>query len=216
MLGWLSKKMNPAAEANWRLRKAERFAGETVRCALGEIIDVSATGLRVRCAGKPPIKPGGVLPLRLQFGDGSMQLQAQVRWCKRRGLKRHEIGLQFVNLKPGMLKVLDAIARFGMASAAKHLPDPPTPEPQADDTQQGQEPRKPHVLVDLPNYFHVLGLTSQATDADIKSRYRKLAVTCHPDRSSEPDAMQKFEAISEAYHVLSDPQRREAYVRLVG
>ena len=106
----------------------------------------------------------------------------------------------FVQLKPGMPKVLEAIARFGLASAAKHMGDEPagpSPEEKARQTAQAAE-----VLMDLPNYYRVLGLEPGATDAEIKARYRKLAVSCHPDRSSEPEAMQKFEAINEAYHVL--------------
>lgn len=70
--------------------------------------------------------------------------------------------------------------------------------------------------MDLPNYYRILGVKPEATEAEIKARYRKLAVTCHPDRSDAPDAMQQFEAISEAYHVLSDPQRRETYIRMAG
>ena len=210
---WKKKSGGPG-DADWRLRRAERFNGATVRCEFGEVNDVSASGMRVMCAGKPPVKLGGVVPIRLKFGDGSLKLRAQVRWCKRRGLKRHEVGLMFVQLKPGMPKVLEAIARFGLASAAKHMdgePAGPSPEEKARQRAQAAE-----VLMDLPNYYRILGLEPDATDAEIKARYRKLAVVCHPDRSSDPDAMQKFEAINEAYHVLSDPQRRESYIRMAG
>lgn len=216
MWSWRWKKNSAPGDADWRLRRAERFGGATVRCALGEISDLSATGMRVYCMGKPPVKPGGIVPIRLKFGDGSLQLQAQVRWCRRRGLKRHEIGLQFVQLKPGMPKVLEAIARFGMASAAKHMDEPCNEQYQHADSMNSGRASQTEVIMDLPNYYQVLGVGPEASDSEIRARYRHLAVALHPDRNQEPDAMQKFEAVNEAYHVLSDPARREAYVRMAG
>lgn len=222
---WRKLTQAKPGDAPWRKRKAERFGGATVRCELGEVTDVSATGMRVMASGKPPVKPGGVLALRIRFGDGALQLQAQVRWVRRRGLKRHEMGLHFVQVKPGMAKVLEAIARFGMASAAKHMEDTPMDDhdqtqsrqqAQTQQQQQAEAPRPPAVETCLPNYYRILGVGPEATDAEIKARFRKLAVSCHPDRSDAPDAKERFEAINEAYHVLSDPQRREAYYRMVG
>ena len=213
MQAWRWKKQSGPGDAGWRLRRAERFNGATVRCELGTITDISGSGMRVACEGKPPVSVGGVMPVRLKFGDGALTLKAQVRWCKRRGLKRHEVGLNFVDLKPGMPKVLEAIARFGVAAAAKGMDDSTSDPPPY---KQGSDPCPPPIAVDLPNYFRVLGVDPGASDAEIKARYRKLAVSCHPDRNDAPDAMQRFEAINEAYHVLSDPQRREAYLRMAG
>ncbi len=212
MQGWPWKKKTQAGDASWRQRKAHRYDGETVRCALGEIADLSSTGMRVICDGKPPVRTGGVMPIRLKFSDGSLEVGTQVRWCKRRGLKRYEIGLQFIQLKPGMAKVLEAIARFGMAEAAKHMDDG-----QAENSGQQKKKSKPvRAEIDLPNYYRVLELEPTATSAEIKASYRKLAVTYHPDRSDASDAMQRFEAINEAYHILCDAKRRETYNRMAG
>ena len=64
------------------------------------------------------------------------------------------------------------------------------------------------------DYYEVLGVEKAAGDADIKGAYRKLALRFHPDRNPEdPQAEDKFKEASEAYSVLSDPQKRAAYDR---
>src|SRR6478672_11052532 len=62
--------------------------------------------------------------------------------------------------------------------------------------------------------YSVLGVERTAADDDIKKAYRKLAMTYHPDRNGgSKDAEERFKAISEAYDVLRDPQKRAAYDR---
>ncbi len=61
------------------------------------------------------------------------------------------------------------------------------------------------------DYYEILGLTHKATDLDIKSAYRKLALEYHPDRNPEKEAEERFKEASEAYEVLSDPERRALY-----
>jgi molecular chaperone DnaJ len=60
-------------------------------------------------------------------------------------------------------------------------------------------------------YYTLLGVARTATDAEIKRAYRKLAQQWHPDVSKDPAADERFKQINEAYQVLSDPQRRQAY-----
>ena len=63
------------------------------------------------------------------------------------------------------------------------------------------------------DYYEVLGVDKNASDADIKSAFRKLAKKYHPDVSKEPDAEAKFKEIQEAYAVLSDKEKRSQYDR---
>lgn len=66
----------------------------------------------------------------------------------------------------------------------------------------------------MADYYEILGVTRQATADDLKKAYRKLALKYHPDRNQDnPEAEGKFKEISEAYEVLSDPQKREIYDR---
>ncbi|VVB09733.1 unnamed protein product [Arabis nemorensis] len=63
------------------------------------------------------------------------------------------------------------------------------------------------------NYYSVLGVSKNATKAEIKSAYRKLARNYHPDVNKEPGAEEKFKEISNAYEVLSDDEKKSLYDR---
>ena len=64
------------------------------------------------------------------------------------------------------------------------------------------------------DYYEVLGIARSASDQEIKSAYRKLALKFHPDRNpDDPEAEEKFKEASEAYSVLSDSQKRGNYDR---
>lgn len=63
----------------------------------------------------------------------------------------------------------------------------------------------------MSDHYAALGLDSAATLADIKKAFRQKASLHHPDRNSAADAAQKFRAVQEAYEVLSDETRRQAY-----
>jgi len=61
------------------------------------------------------------------------------------------------------------------------------------------------------DYYEILGISKGASEEDIKKAYRKLALRFHPDKNKEADAEEKFKAIAEAYEVLSDKQKRDAF-----
>lgn len=61
------------------------------------------------------------------------------------------------------------------------------------------------------DYYEILGVDKTATAAQIKAAYRKMALQYHPDKNKAPDAEEKFKEINEAYQVLSDTQKRQAY-----
>jgi curved DNA-binding protein len=62
------------------------------------------------------------------------------------------------------------------------------------------------------DYYEVLGIKKDGSAQDIKKAYRKLAMKYHPDRNKgDKEAEEKFKKISEAYAVLSDPEKRKQY-----
>ncbi len=66
----------------------------------------------------------------------------------------------------------------------------------------------------MADYYHTLGVARGASDAEIKTAYRKLAMTYHPDRNNgAKEAEEKFKTITEAYDVLRDPDKRVLYDR---
>jgi molecular chaperone DnaJ len=69
-------------------------------------------------------------------------------------------------------------------------------------------------MSEKPDYYEVLGVKREASKDEIKDAYRKLAMQFHPDRNKDAGAEEKFKLISEAYAVLSDDQKRQAYDQL--
>ncbi|MCZ6793461.1 MAG: molecular chaperone DnaJ [Planctomycetota bacterium] len=62
------------------------------------------------------------------------------------------------------------------------------------------------------DYYDVLGVSKDADEAVLKKAYRKLALKYHPDKNPDkPEAEKKFKEAAEAYEVLSDPEKRQAY-----
>ena len=69
-------------------------------------------------------------------------------------------------------------------------------------------------MADKKDYYDVLGVSKDASDAEIKSAFRKLAKKYHPDlNKDDPSAAEKFKEAQEAYEVLSDEQKRSQYDR---
>lgn len=67
-------------------------------------------------------------------------------------------------------------------------------------------------MSDRRDYYQILGVSRDAGNAELKSAYRKLALQHHPDRNAgDPEAAEKFKEASEAYAVLSDPEKRARY-----
>ena len=63
----------------------------------------------------------------------------------------------------------------------------------------------------MTDLYSALGVPSSASTADINSAFRRLAAHYHPDRNPSPDAPARFRSVQEAYEVLSDEEKRQAY-----
>jgi len=66
----------------------------------------------------------------------------------------------------------------------------------------------------MADFFEVLEVSRTASEEEVKSAYRKLAMRWHPDKNNgSKEAEEKFKELTEAYDVLRDPQKRAAYER---
>lgn len=63
----------------------------------------------------------------------------------------------------------------------------------------------------MKDHYAALGVSSGASLADIKKAYRHYASLYHPDRNDAPEAPQRFRAVQEAYDILADATKRQAY-----
>src|SRR3990170_175216 len=72
-------------------------------------------------------------------------------------------------------------------------------------------PYTPLRMATQRDYYDILGVPRSAAEDDIKRAFRKLAQQWHPDVNTSTEADVRFKEINEAYQVLSDPQRRQAY-----
>lgn len=61
------------------------------------------------------------------------------------------------------------------------------------------------------DYYETLGISKGASEAEIKTAYRKMALKWHPDRNKSSEAVAKFKEVTKAYEVLSDPKKKEMY-----
>lgn len=66
-------------------------------------------------------------------------------------------------------------------------------------------------MAEKRDYYEVLGIGKDASDAEIKKAYLSLAKKYHPDINKSPDAPAKFKEVTEAYEILKDPNKRKAY-----
>ncbi|MDE0064252.1 MAG: DnaJ domain-containing protein [Gammaproteobacteria bacterium] len=67
--------------------------------------------------------------------------------------------------------------------------------------------------MEFKDYYSTLCVERDASPEDIKRSYRRLARKYHPDVSTEPEAEERFKEVQEAYEVLKDPEKRDAYDR---
>lgn len=175
---------------------------------MGDVIDLSGSGLRLRTASKPPIAAGQLARITLKFSGKVARLRVQARWIKRAGLKSHEIGLKFINITPKTQAVIDSVARYGFY---------------CDDTIEGESTSKTKsaagsrmkATLNLPDYYKTLDIPRGADVKTIRKAYHRLAQVYHPDHNDSDEAPARFMEVKQAYDVLIDAEKRGAYDELL-
>lgn len=212
-MGWLSRKksdggVNVPGDGPDPRRGAERHAndGDVLSCHLGEVVDISSTGVRIRCGKKPPIEPNAVTKITFTYAGGTVTATAQERWRRRIGLfGRYELGFLFIQTSPNVIRAIESLARFGFL-----CPDAVKSQPAARPTGPKSKP-KVKASVPLPDHYAALGLLPDADAEQVHTAYRTLARRYHPDTSRESNAEARFVEVCKAYKVLADPHQRKRY-----
>ena len=209
-------------------RRSERHTTEALQCDLGVIVDLSQDGMKVQVTGKPSVKVGSSGQLKIKAEDGAITVNYVVKWISRSGFRKYTLGVQFVNMRPGLPAVIDSIARFGIVRASDRVPastggtqrvsragtKPVSRRPVEGPkriTRTGFASRGIRTTRTFPDYYQYLGLPPNASPNDVQQAFHKLALRFHPDVARNPSDAEKFHHIQEAYNVLKDPDRRQAY-----
>ena len=90
------------------------------------------------------------------------------------------------------------------------------PPPGSDRSEENPHSEKLFLGAKSQNHYEILGLWRDATEAEIRRAYRRLALLNHPDISSDPGAGERFRAIKKAYDVLSDKAARARFDATLG
>jgi hypothetical protein len=91
-----------------------RLRVELLKCKLGDVQDMSSTGMRVRRSGRLMVKVGEIYEITLASLVGKQTVKAKVMWIKKAGFFKHDIGLKFEGLTPEAEKGITAIARISV------------------------------------------------------------------------------------------------------
>lgn len=93
------------------VRRTGRLRCDMLQCTFGEVVDLSAAGMRVQHRGWLRIKVGEETPLLLSFAAAKVTLRTRVVWMRRTGFRRHEIGFEFCDVSGEAQRRLLEIAR---------------------------------------------------------------------------------------------------------
>jgi hypothetical protein len=190
--------MSKQGDKTSAVRRFERFPAKSkgVRCALGEILDLSGGGMRVLCQDKTPMKVNTAAKVMLKTLDGKEEVNVRCCWVKRRGwFGKHELGLKFIGMDPEQADRLEKIAKYGF------LPESAGGGGKAESSWEDKA-QTAQLDEAMRTHYEVLGLEPGASADELRMAYRKQVRECHPDVNPAPEAHQRFLRLQESYDLL--------------
>jgi len=190
------------AKGDPKRRKSPRYHTSTLPAFnFGEVMDLSATGMRIRRPGKPHAVAGAVEKFVIVAGSGPLCLQGKVVWVRGPGLLSnvHEYGVQFMGLDASLKERLAHIGEYGFDAGP------------ALESQVERATRKIIASIEVEDLYPILGVRPEASQEELGAAYRTLVRRWHPDVCKEPDAEEQLSRVSKAYRVLRDPELRSRY-----
>lgn len=206
-------------------RRATRHTAMNLACELGAIVDLSQTGLRIQCAGRPGVEIGSQVKLTVSSPMQRLTVSGQVVWVHKPLLKAGQVGIKFVNTSEAAARALVELAEHGFVDTAKLSEQfskgsggggssgsaNGCDESCGGKTGEERGQASIRASVELEDYYGALGLLPSAMDTEIQEAFRSLARQLHPDVNRSEDATQRFAFISKAYATLKDPAKRLRY-----
>src|SRR5688500_4129401 len=195
---WFIRGGKPAA-VRTRKRESDRFGSDLLTCPLGDVYDLSGTGIRLRGKGRCKLALGQVVAVTLQAPQGQLTLQAKVMRIQRQGLRSYDVGMQFIGIKPGTARALRTLAEFGFVTGRAAGSSSSGPAAASVDTLT---PKNLVLEAKYERARELLGVGPDATAEELKVAYRNKARENHPDVRRGPDANERFAEIAAAYQTL--------------
>lgn len=192
---WNSAGNNPESRGK---REEERFSTDLLTSTLGDVIDLSGSGIRVRRKSASGVAVGQLVKVTIKSDQCQVTLKCRIVRVRKIGLRECDIGLAFVEIRPGLRAALQSLARFGFI-----------PNLQQDSAGNAAGPTRRRST--LPDYYGLLQLPESATEEQIRAAYHEAARKYHPDANRTASRVFMFEAVTEAYRTLRDPRQRRDY-----
>jgi hypothetical protein len=218
------------------MRQAERHNAHGLSSPqIGDLVDLSISGMRCKCDGKPKVVVGQRLPLLIQNEGQSIRVNGIVVWVRRMSLAGsvYQMGVRFIDVRPGITKALEQFAKYGcinmngavmqfdaeggVESGSGTQPSPDSAaKPAAKPVGSSESSPQPVTgTVEIENLYEHLGIEIASDDTVVRKAYHQLAMKYHPDRCSDPQSAAFFAIINKSYSVLKDPERRKRYDQML-
>lgn len=196
-------------------REHERVGAQGISCHLGQVLDISGGGMRIRTEGPPGVATGD----QCNFGVRSSRHQVSVRglivWSRRVGWKQHELGVRWLDASPVHVQLLLQLARYGFVNIEETRGDAVPPSSSSGGAAGAQAaPGSGNGVPagsSVEDLYAVLAVSRTSKHDEIQSAFRSLARKLHPDVNKESGAAERFTQVNKAYSVLRDAETRRRY-----
>jgi hypothetical protein len=234
MQQWMNRLAGDTQEPDQKVlpRSDERFPSPGVACPLGTLVDLSASGARIRSDDEPMLVAGDEHEIRLTTGSQRISVPAVVKWVRspdETDSRAWELGIAFEDQRPGVRGALEELAGDGRITGSHttardvgafqparveepHRTPPSDPvDRHVREIEDNARLGRGEVEVEFVDLYALLGVERNADADAIRSAYHAIAKDVHPDRSPEPEAEARFIAANKAYRVLSSDDMRRRY-----
>lgn len=211
-------------------REHERVGSQGISCHLGQVLDISGGGMRIRTDATPGVGKGDQCNFGVRSSRHQVSVRGQIVWTRRVGWKQFEIGVRWLDASPVHVQLLLQLARYGFVNIEETKGDAVPPasggssgassaskaagaKGASGGTSGGGASERggfvPGAAVE--DLYAVLAVPRTSKHDEIQAAFRTLARQLHPDVNQSPGAAEQFTQVNKAYSVLRDAETRRRY-----